>query len=530
MGSIDMANEVSAQTVKGWLSEAREIAFLDIREHGQYGEGHPFFAIPLPYSVLELRLPVLVPNLSVRLVLLDDGDGVGARAARRAEALGYRDVNVLAGGAPGWRTAGFTLFAGVNVPSKTFGEIIEHERHTPRITAAELADRQRRGERMVIVDGRPFAEFQKMNIPGGVCCPNGELAVRIDELVSDPTMPIVVNCAGRTRSIIGAETLRTLGLANPVVALENGTQGWFLAGLKLENGSDRQVSEARPDAARLAPRRERLRAIAKERGARFATADAVAGWMTESERTTYLLDVRTAAEVASRPVPAAVHAPGGQLIQATDQWVGVKGARLVIIDDDGVRAPMVAQWLAQLGHDAWVLDGGVAAAERLSVRDVARSGIDPVPRVAIEDVGALLRGGALLVDLRASAAYKSGHIDGASWCIRPRLGRLGAGQAGRVLMLAGDAQEVALAAVDLSELGWLDIRHVGGDAKVWREAGLAIVPDRGTLADSERIDFLFFVHDRHEGNAAAARRYLEWETGLLAQLDAQERGAFRVAG
>ena len=93
------------------------------------------------------------------------------------------------------------------------------------------------GEDMVIVDGRTVAEFQKMNIPGGICCPNGELALRIGELVPDPKTKIVVNCAGRTRSIIGAQTLIDFGVPNPIVALENGTQGWFLAGLKLENGA-----------------------------------------------------------------------------------------------------------------------------------------------------------------------------------------------------------------------------------------------------------------------------------------------------
>jgi rhodanese-related sulfurtransferase len=109
------------------------------------------------------------------------------------------------------------------VPSKTFGELLEHKRHTPRITAEELHRLMASGEPFVIVDGRPFSEYQKMNIPGGICCPNGELALRIGEIVPDPSTTIVVNCAGRTRSIIGAETLIALGVPNPVMALENGT-------------------------------------------------------------------------------------------------------------------------------------------------------------------------------------------------------------------------------------------------------------------------------------------------------------------
>ena len=82
---------VDAPTLKAWLSDGREIALLDVREHGQYGMGHLFFAVPLPYSRFELGLPGLAPNRSVRLVLCDGGDGVAARAAARAAALGYTE-------------------------------------------------------------------------------------------------------------------------------------------------------------------------------------------------------------------------------------------------------------------------------------------------------------------------------------------------------------------------------------------------------------------------------------------------------
>src|ERR1700688_3750358 len=194
-----MPAEINAPTLKGWLSDGREIALLDTREHGQYGMGHLFFAVPLPYSRFELDLPGLVPNPAVRLVLYDDGEGVASRAATRAETLGYAHVHVLKGGAAAWRQGGYTLYAGVNVPSKTFGELVEHQRHTPRVSAPALAAMREAGEDFVIVDGRPFAEYHKMNIPGGICCPNGELALRIRDIAPDPNTKIVINCAGRTR-------------------------------------------------------------------------------------------------------------------------------------------------------------------------------------------------------------------------------------------------------------------------------------------------------------------------------------------
>jgi rhodanese-related sulfurtransferase len=250
-----MATPVDARTLKSWLHQPGELALLDVREAGRFGESHLLYAVPLPYSRLEFDIGRLVPRLATRIVLCDGGeDGLAALAARRLAAQGYSEVHVLDGGTKGWHGAGFKLFAGVNVPSKAFGEIVEHELHTPRITAAELNAMIERGDNMVIVDGRPFAEYQKMNIPGGICCPNGELPIRIGAIAPDPATRIVVNCAGRTRSIMGAETLRLMGVPNPVFALENGTQGWFLAGLQLEHKSQRKYPTAPSQTALLAQR------------------------------------------------------------------------------------------------------------------------------------------------------------------------------------------------------------------------------------------------------------------------------------
>src|SRR5262249_35647207 len=157
----------------GWLSDGREIALLDVQEAGHFGRGHLFFAVPLPYSRFELGLPDLVPNRGVRMVICDGGeDRIAHLAAKRAAALGDTHVHVLAGGTAQWPRAGYSLYQGVNVPCKTFGELVEHERHTPRVTALELDAMRAQGQSVVVVDGRPFIEYRKMSIPGGICCPN----------------------------------------------------------------------------------------------------------------------------------------------------------------------------------------------------------------------------------------------------------------------------------------------------------------------------------------------------------------------
>jgi rhodanese-related sulfurtransferase len=523
-----MAKEVDAHTLKSWLSDGGEIALIDVREAGQFGEAHPFFAVPLPYSVFELELADLVPNSNVRIVLCDAGDGVAARAAKRAQDMGYGNLHVLAGGAPAWGRAGYTLYAGVNVPSKTFGELVEHRRHTPRVTAQQLQAMRNAGENMVIVDGRTPAEFRRMSIPDGISCPNGELALRIHDIAPDPTTKIVVNCAGRTRSIIGAQTLIDFGVPNPVVALENGTQGWFLAGLQLERGASRRYPDG-PSEAGLAERRARARAFAAKHGAEFVGANKVHAWGADRTRTIYLLDVRTEAEHNAGPVAGFRHAPGGQLIQATDQWIGVKGARLVLLDDELVRAPMVAGWLRQLGHEAYVLDEGASAASFLDMRGgtVIGAPSDAGSMTPQELVTALTAGSTQVIDLRPSMEFRKGHIPGAVWSIRPRI--VAAGDRSKTIVLIAEAEQFVFAGVELAEAGFGDLRTLRGGFKGWCDAGLPVEATPDSPSDADCIDFLFFTARRHDNDPEAARQYLAWETGLLAQLDEQERGVFRIS-
>ena len=515
---------LSPQDVKPRLTDGGEIAFLDVREHGQYGEGHPFFAVPLPYSRLEIDAPRLLPCKAAPVVVLDDGDGVAEKAARRLAQLGYGEVAAVEGGAPGWAAAGHTLFKGVNLPSKSFGEMVERARHTPRITTAELKAMQDRGDNLVLLDGRPAAEYRTMNIPGGVCCPNAELGHRLPLLVADDETPVVVNCAGRTRSIIGAQSLIDLGVPNPVYALENGTQGWQLAGFELEHGATRLYPDPLP-AHVLEASRARAAAFMAGRDIPSLDAKTLRQWRGEPDRSLYLLDVRTAAEYARGHYAHAVHAPGGQLVQSTDQWVAVRGARIVLTDDTGLRAAVCAWWLRQMGHDAVVLDedvsgmaGGGEEKEPWSLPDASPDSL----ATALQD------GFVLLLDLNGGMAYRAGHIAGARWAIRPRLDRLDLPAGKPIILTAADRRIAELAATDLGEAGHRDVSFLAGNEADCRAAGLEMTATPDEPPDADCIDYLFFVHDRHAGNLEACRQYLAWETGLIAQLDEQERGVFRL--
>jgi len=519
-----MTRTIDANTLKQWLQDGAELALLDVREEGQFGEGHLFFAAPVPYSRLELEIGRLIPRRGTRVVVHDGGDdALAKRSIERLAAMGYTNLNLFSGGVRAWGAAGFQVYKGVNLPSKTFGELVEHAYDTPRVSVTELDAMLKRGDDVVVLDGRPWTEYTKMSIPTGICCPNGELAYRVDKIVTNPKTKIVINCAGRTRSILGAQTLRNFGVENPVYALENGTQGWYLADLKLDHGANRKYPEVKPG-AELAESQAKARRLAERHGVEFVDAATVQNWLADVSCNVFLCDVRTPEEFAAGTIAGAQHTPGGQFVQSTDQYVGVRNARIVVFDSELVRAPVCASWLAQMGHRVYVLREGITA--KLDVPAGPAPKLPTLASIAPAELGAFLKNGVLL-DLRKSAAYRKGHVEGAVWAIRPRVTAAASG-AKRIALIADDAGTARLAAADLLEAGASEVRLVDGDLDALAKAGAKIVATPDVPANADRIDFLFFVHDRHEGNKEAARGYLAWETGLLNQLDDAERASFRL--
>lgn len=509
-----MSQIITPAQLKQWLFDGQEIALFDVREHGQYGEAHLFYGVNLPYSRLEIEAPRLAPNPNVRLVVYDQNGGTLAqRAVHRLSELGYRNIQALAGGAEGWRADGNELFAGVHVPSKAFGELVEHACDTPRVSAEQLLNWQQQERPPVVLDGRPLEEFRKMNIPQAICCPNGELSLRLEDIVADQQTPIVVNCAGRTRSIIGAQTLLNLGVSNPVYALENGTQGWFLADQTLEHGNH-QHYPARPEQPATQVQLARARHLAERAGVRWISAEQVRHWADDDQRSLFLCDVRTPEEFAQGSLTGAQHTPGGQLIQGTDLYIGVRKARVVVFDDDGARAPVVASWLRQMGHEAYVLEGGLGSGLALSAP------VRPTVELPLANAADLAEG--RLIDLRPSMSYRKQHLSGAEWSIRPLLAAQVRDEQRPLVFIADDPAIAQLAADELLPEQRRQVRLLVD----WQEAGLPLVDDPNNPTDEHCIDFLFFVHDRHAGNKEAARQYLAWETGLIAQMTPNEIASF----
>ena len=525
--AIRAAIPVDVATVRQWLG-GDEIAFLDVREEGQHGAGHPLLAVNAPYSRLELVIGPLVPRRNCRIVLLDDDDSVADKAARRLAVLGYSAVHVLEGGVRAWSSAGHPLFPSMNVPSKAFAEIVEHEYGTPAISAAELDLRRRAGDKIVVLDSRPHDEYARFHVPGAITCPGAELVLRFADLVPDLETTVVVSCAGRTRGIIGAQSLRTAGVSNPVLSLEGGTQGWRLAGLDLEHGMSTRLKPASKEA--IASAQQRAKAVAARYGIRSVNGGTLDAWRREDDRTTFVLDVRTPDEFAAGHLPGSESAPGGQLVQAIDRWVGVRGARLVLVDDAVVRAVMTAQWLKQMGWDVAVLDRPFEGV-RLEIGAATPSPpLADVRQITATEAAHWLDGGAAAIAVMPSAEYRKAHPDLAVWAIRPRLERLPAAvlQASRIIMFAEDEAVGALAAADLAEIAAGQVGLVEGGIEAWRAAGRPFTASPDDPPDPERIDYVFWNHDRHSGNQEAMRAYLRWETELPGEVARDGLAGFRL--
>ncbi len=510
------------------LSDGAELALIDVREELIFSEAHLLFARCVPLSRLELRFPALVPRRSTRIVLCDDGDGLSERAADVLERSGYTNLFALTGGLPAWGQHGYEVFSGVNVPSKAFGEFVEHACATPSITSDELHRRIERGDDVVVVDSRPFDEYQRVSIPTAINVPGAELVLRIRDIAPSPETTVVVNCAGRTRSIIGAQSLINAGIPNKVLALRNGTMGWTLAGLNCESGDGRRFP-ALSDAS-LAFARSAADGVARRFGITRIDRKTLDAFHADGQRTLYVFDVRDPAEYERGHFPGARSAPGGQLVQATDHYVGTLGARIVLVDDAEVRAVMTASWLRQMGwRDVFVL--AEAGTETIAIEPQPLAGVNAERSISCAELHALLaENAATVVDVSLSGAYRKAHIPGAWFAIRSRLKRALAKVAlrGSLVLTSEDGMVAGLAAPEASALTDAPVRYLTGGNQAWRNAGYSLAAEPLRMAD-EAVDMWLKPYERSRDTSKAMRDYLTWEIDLLARVERDGSANFAVA-
>ena len=531
-----MANDVKrigARDLKAQLHDGGEIALLDSREEGVFGRRHLLLASCVPLSRLELLADDLVPRRTARVVWCDDGDGSALLAARRMASFGYTDVAVLDGGIAAWEAAGYRVYSGVHVPSKAFAEIVEHEAGTPWISAPDLKALIDSGADIAIFDSRSYEEYHNNSIPGAISVPGAELVYRFTDLVPSPDTTVIVNCGGRTRSIIGAQALRNAGFRNRIMSLKDGTMAWHLAGFEVVHGAARRPPDV-SDAGLKAASEAAARVAARCNIQRIDRAT-LAAWRAEAgRRTLYVLDVRTPEEYEAGHLDGARSAPGGQLVQETDAHIATWNARVVLVDDNGIRATMTASWLKQMGwNDVAVLVAGPGDGDWVTgpyrPRVLGLDGISPAtiePAALRERLGA---GTAVVVDLDTSRRYAQAHIPGAWFAIRSRLpadlGRVPKAEA--IVLTSPDGALARLAAAELAGNAGVPVMALAGGTEAWKEAGFPLESGATNMA-STPDDVVLSARERGQGREEAMREYLAWEINLVNDMKTDDDQRFRV--
>jgi rhodanese-related sulfurtransferase len=226
--------------------------------------------------------------------------------------------------------------------------------------------------------------------------------------------------------------------------------------------------------------------------------------------------VRDPPEYLAGHLPGAVSAPGGQLVQATDQYVGTLGARLVLVDDKEVRAVMTASWLKQMGwREVFVLtangdEKGRPAPHVLGQKPSSELGIDPAELSALVE-----KDHATVVDLSLSPAYRKGHIPGAWFAVRSRLAQALAKVPvnGTLVLTSEDGVLAGIAAMETRSPS----RYLRGGNAAWQAAGLPLSTE-ARMAD-EPLDYWPKPYERSGNTKAAMEEYLNWEVDLLPRIE-----------
>jgi rhodanese-related sulfurtransferase len=540
VSAADSLTHVSAAGLKALEKDGKELAILDPREEGSYGQGHLLHAVNVPLSKLELNVDALVPRRSTRIVLSDGGEGTAERAAARLKELGYVNLAILEGGTPAWKKAGYEIFSGLSVPGKAFGEWIALHYETPEITPEELHRKVAAGEDVLVLDSRPANEYANMNIPGSINVPGSELVYRFPELGVKPETLVVVNCAGRTRSIIGAQSLINAGVKNKVVALNGGTMAWQTSGFELEHGSLRHAPE--PSGQHLQQALEAAQKVAERYQVKTIDAQTLAKFKAEKDRTVYVIDLRTPEEYRAGHRPDSSYGWGVQLVQGMDKYAATRHARVVLVDNYLVRALMTASWLVQADWpETYVLADPFAGLNLatgdykpavLDLNKDAPSAVDPAELSEI-----LKTNNATVIDVADSSSYIKGHIPRAWFVVRARLSEsLKVMPPSPSFVVTGDnAALAAFTAQDLARLTGKPVSVLAGGNAAWRKAGLPLksgMEKAGNLVDDIFVQpFLWGQLDPTSAEFRnAANEYLAWELQLPEQLERAKETDFSLAG
>ena len=528
MTAIDTINP---SDIESWCDTHHNRALIDVNEFGEFIMGHAPHFVCIPRGHLPERMRYLIPDSDTAVLLMCSDGRRSARAAAEVRALGYRSVTVVDGGLATYTGAGMPIEQGSNVLGKRFGELLAAQEDVEQLTPRQVDELAANGP-VALFDVRTTREFEgEGHLPGAVSAPGHRVAHDVSALRrKQPDTPVILNCAGRTRSIVAAEKLSALGIQK-VYALQNGTMAWLLDGRELDSrraDGDDAISES-PDldadlataAARLAQQQQLVSESAGDLMARLRRGEPL-----------YLVDVRAPADFSASTIPGARSCPDGQLTNQADDVMAVRSTPVYCFSTVDVQAILAARTLAGMGFEqvrwirggfrAWVADSLPTQPGRVPMPPP----VTPHEALFLQNAADLASSGSLrtgnqVVDVRSVSAFVAEHVPGATW-IPFGLLDLDAGEhldTSRPILLIGDHDTAAARGARLlADLGFQACGLRGGIAS-WVKAGLAVESgaDGNNIdmtAAREEVDIVGFGPVELRRTKADMRRYLEWEIAL----------------
>ncbi len=533
-----MIKTLSVHKTKQLIGKQIEYALVDVREREEFSQEHQLLSCCIPYSRIEEYIEQLIPCKKIPIIFTDSGQNIflrSERAARVASNLGYTDVYIQEGGLKAWKAEGYETFEGVNVLSKAFGELVAEECHTPLTKPEELDAMVKSGKKVKILDVRPYTEFNNMCIPKGVNTPGSEVLYRLADLISDDDTHVLVNCAGRTRGIIAAQSLINAQVPNTVSALKGGTMGWELANLKLEYGQERYTPFPSQTSIDIAC--ERAAKVASTVGVKYVDHDTVQQWQSEaSDKTLYILDVRQQQEFEKSHYPGAKHSEGGQLVQATDEYAAVRCARYVITDDTNARANTAASWLTQMGYpNVYVLKNAapyfdISSDQVIANKNVTKQLIDNI--ISIKELSQqYIHNDVLIIDVGSSDTYSKGHIPNSVWVPRSRISLIrNLKRKLKTIVIVSDDLVHAQHTLFEAKLMWpeLNVLMLNTVREKWGEKGYPIATGiESALCDID--DIWYKPYEDTNAKIEDMQGYFDWEYGLVEKIKRDGDAHFYIA-
>ncbi len=481
---------------------AQPFALIDSRERREHVNGHWFGSTNIPLSVLATQISRLIPCHDFPIHLLDWQDTPSGAAAESLAALGYHKVRRCPTRRPDSFGDGFVK--GEYDWSKAFGEVVAHSCGLTEITPQEYLAHHKHAN---LFDVRPTAEYSQFTIPGSQSLPNSLLLANTQALTRTGNTALL-HCAGRTRSIIGACTLKAAGYSGPFAIFKGGTQAWQLDGLAREFNAQRLFAQESENAEPVKDFLSQWNIHYRE-----LNNNSLEDFIAEHAQA-HLFDVSDDAATGQTMTHRIIKVSGTNLIQQTDRSIARYHVPVILFDHgSGSRAAFAAYWLQMMGYQVSVVYLDTALTMAPQETDTTANQPASFHVLNTDQLLQQLASGSKVLDFRPSKSYASAHLIGSHWKNISQTLAITAQNNRPVTVIGNHLSHATDTATLLHGHGW-QVHGIYG----WNKSDIDPA-HTGTGAPADPVDQSALFAGRHHGNMQDSRDYLAWEEALPGQID-----------